>query len=319
MKLITGGMRIGVSARLEAGAGRIRPSDVTEIEELWHGLTPPYLPSSHGSTAAATSPPDLGAAPFRPVMLAHPTEDDELRVSIRPTISRRVEMGRHPRPGGGGERPCIACIRAPATTFPRPFPICSRRWISTARSMANCWSASRDGGLSLGTFLRPAAAAQPQDRAAETACRNTRRSCAPTICCGRRRRTCARCPCERAAHGWNASSARLPGTRFDLSPLVPFATWRDRRKARRSAGSGHRGRDAEAPRLRPMWPAARRGRGSSGSAIPTLVDAVLMYAQRGHGKRSSFYSDYTFGVWRPDDDPNWCRSARPISASPTTN
>jgi DNA ligase-1 len=28
------------------------------------------------------------------------------------------------------------------------------------------------------------------------------------------------------------------------------------------------------------------------------VDAVLMYAQRGHGKRSSFYSDYTFGAWR---------------------
>ena len=30
---------------------------------------------------------------------------------------------------------------------------------------------------------------------------------------------------------------------------------------------------------------------------PFTVDAVLMYAQRGHGKRSSFYSDYTFGVW----------------------
>jgi DNA ligase-1 len=30
---------------------------------------------------------------------------------------------------------------------------------------------------------------------------------------------------------------------------------------------------------------------------PFVVDAVLMYAQRGHGKRSSFYSDYTFGVW----------------------
>jgi DNA ligase-1 len=33
---------------------------------------------------------------------------------------------------------------------------------------------------------------------------------------------------------------------------------------------------------------------------PFLVDAVLMYAQRGHGKRSSFYSDYTFGVWTGD-------------------
>lgn len=31
---------------------------------------------------------------------------------------------------------------------------------------------------------------------------------------------------------------------------------------------------------------------------PMLVDAVLMYAQRGSGKRSSFYSDYTFGLWR---------------------
>ena len=29
-----------------------------------------------------------------------------------------------------------------------------------------------------------------------------------------------------------------------------------------------------------------------------LVDCVLMYAQRGHGKRSSFYSDFTFGAWR---------------------
>ena len=31
---------------------------------------------------------------------------------------------------------------------------------------------------------------------------------------------------------------------------------------------------------------------------PFNVDAVLMYAQRGHGKRSSLYSDFTFGVWR---------------------
>ena len=34
---------------------------------------------------------------------------------------------------------------------------------------------------------------------------------------------------------------------------------------------------------------------------PFLVDAVLMYAQRGHGKRSSYYSDYTFGVWDEGD------------------
>ena len=43
-----------------------------------------------------------------------------------------------------------------------------------------------------------------------------------------------------------------------------------------------------------------------------------MYAQRGHGKRSSFYSDYTFGVWRDGRGRrrSWSRSARPIPASP---
>ena len=35
---------------------------------------------------------------------------------------------------------------------------------------------------------------------------------------------------------------------------------------------------------------------------PLTLDTVLMYAQRGHGKRSSFYSDFTFGAWRPGED-----------------
>jgi DNA ligase-1 len=30
---------------------------------------------------------------------------------------------------------------------------------------------------------------------------------------------------------------------------------------------------------------------------PLTVDAVLIYAQRGSGKRASLYTDYTFGVW----------------------
>ena len=44
---------------------------------------------------------------------------------------------------------------------------------------------------------------------------------------------------------------------------------------------------------------------------PHIIDAVLMYAQRGHGKRSSFYSDFTFGVWRKtagEDEPNLAQS-----------
>jgi ATP-dependent DNA ligase len=35
---------------------------------------------------------------------------------------------------------------------------------------------------------------------------------------------------------------------------------------------------------------------------PLTLDCVLMYAQRGSGKRSSYYSDYTFGAWTDGDD-----------------
>ena len=31
---------------------------------------------------------------------------------------------------------------------------------------------------------------------------------------------------------------------------------------------------------------------------PLFLDTILMYAQRGHGKRSSYYSDFTFGVFK---------------------
>ncbi len=49
----------------------------------------------------------------------------------------------------------------------------------------------------------------------------------------------------------------------------------------------------------PYLPGRPKGYWYKWKREPFNVDAVMMYAQRGHGKRSSFYSDYTFGVWRP--------------------
>ena len=43
-----------------------------------------------------------------------------------------------------------------------------------------------------------------------------------------------------------------------------------------------------------------RGKWFKWKRNPKYIDAILMYAQRGHGKRSSFYSDYTFGIWNED-------------------
>jgi DNA ligase-1 len=52
----------------------------------------------------------------------------------------------------------------------------------------------------------------------------------------------------------------------------------------------------------PYLPGRPKGLWFKWKRDPRLVDAVLMYAQRGHGKRSSFYSDYTFGVWRNGEE-----------------
>jgi DNA ligase-1 len=97
-----------------------------------------------------------------------------------------------------------------------------------------------------------------------------------------------------------AMVARHGGVRLDISPLVPFSSWAELAAVRAAPPPGDpaaaeglmlKRRDSLYEGGRPKGPWFKWKRD------PYLVDAVLMYAQRGHGKRSSFYSDYTFGVW----------------------
>ena len=83
--------------------------------------------------------------------------------------------------------------------------------------------------------------------------------------------------------------------------MVPFTGWDELKELR----DGARERGIEGLMLkradslyvagRPKGPWFKWKRGA------LTLDTVLMYAQRGHGKRSSFYSDYTFGAWRGDE------------------
>ena len=98
--------------------------------------------------------------------------------------------------------------------------------------------------------------------------------------------------------------ARLDDPRIDLSPLVAVRHLGGARPRRAPIRRGRRGRrrrggrrrHAQAPR-RAYVPGRPKGLWWKWKRDPFIVDAVLMYAQRGHGKRSSYYSDYTFGVW----------------------
>ena len=97
-------------------------------------------------------------------------------------------------------------------------------------------------------------------------------------------------------------AAHPHAARFDLSPRVAFDSWAQLASLR--ADSAQHGAEGLMLKRRESPYIAGRPRGAwfKWKRDPRAIDAVLMYAQRGHGKRSSFYSDFTFGCWRDDGD-----------------
>src|SRR5262249_45491124 len=79
IKLVTGGLRIGVSARLaKTAAAALSGTDAHDIELLWPGLTPPYLDLFAWLEGRAEKPASGDPAAFRPAMLAHALDDTDL-------------------------------------------------------------------------------------------------------------------------------------------------------------------------------------------------------------------------------------------------
>ena len=96
--------------------------------------------------------------------------------------------------------------------------------------------------------------------------------------------------------------ARVQPRRMDLSAMIPFASIAELSTVR----DGTRAASIEGLMLKradsPYVPGRPKGQWWKWKREPLTIDAVVMYAQRGHGKRSSYYSDYTFGLWREDGE-----------------
>lgn len=95
--------------------------------------------------------------------------------------------------------------------------------------------------------------------------------------------------------------AALDDPRLRLSPVVDAPTWEGLTALREDA----RERGVEGLMLKRRDAAYRVGRKRGDwwkwKVDPLTVDAVLIYAQRGHGRRAGLYTDYTFAVWDGDD------------------
>ncbi|MGC2203444.1 MAG: cisplatin damage response ATP-dependent DNA ligase [Stellaceae bacterium] len=297
LKLVTRELRIGVSARLAKTAlAEWSGVQIDHIEEVWHGLAPPYQPLFDWLEGRCQRP-EIGDLPtFNPLMLAQPLEDadiagldprdylaewkwDGIRVQL---VARGAEKRLYSRSGDeiGAAFPDICAAMPSEVTLDGELLVTRDGEVGPFNDLQQRLNRKTPHAKLLRDFPT---AVRLYDILREGAEDLRGQSFAE-----RRRRL-------------EAWYSRAPRPALDLSPLVPFTSWEELKELR----DGARERGIEGLMLkradslyiagRPKGPWFKWKRGA------LTLDTVLMYAQRGHGKRSSFYSDYTFGAWRDDE------------------
>lgn len=301
LKLATGAMRIGISARLGKTAfAQAFDVSVDEVEEYWHALQPPYT-ELFAWAADGADPPDTENIPlFRPFMLAHPLEDtvvsmdeyaaewkwDGIRVQL---VHVAGETRLYSRSGDDISH-----------TFPELVDALSIPAVLDGELLVrgNVQGGDTGGAASFNALQQRLGRKTVSTKMLAEAPAFVRLYDALQID-GQDLRTM----------GWEDRRKRLenlvprlPDSHFDLSQIVEAETFEQlaeiREGARDDAIEGLMLKKRDAPyitgRKTGLWYKWKRD--------PLLVDCVLMYAQRGSGKRSSFFSDYTFGCWDGDPD-----------------
>ena len=310
LKLVTGAMRIGISARLaKTAAAALGNKDPHEIELIWPGLTPPYTELFAWLEGHGEKPANLDPAPFRPVMLAHAIEDEDFAdLDAADYIAEWKWDGIRVQAVSGRDAQGHLQVRLYSRTgedITRSFPD-----LTPSQHLPGAIDGEllvmRDGRVQSFNVLQQ---------------RLNRKVVSPKLTRDFPMHLRAY---DLLADGDNdlreltfaerrekleAFVKKLDDPRIDLSPTIAFENWEALRAARADPASAGAGADAEAVegvmlkrRDAPYLPGRPKGQWWKWKRDPHIVDAVLMYAQRGHGKRSSFYSDYTFGVWTSGEE-----------------
>jgi ATP-dependent DNA ligase len=297
LKLVTGSLRIGVSARLAktalaewAGVG------VDRIEEVWHGLAPPYQLLFDWLEGRRPAPQTADLPTFSPLMLAQPLENAEFEgLDPRDYLAEwkwdgiRVQLVAR-----GGERRLYSRSGDDiGAAFPEVVDA-----IPAAVTLDGELLVLRDGAVASFNDLQQRLNRKTpnpkllRDHPAAVRLYDILREGAEDL---------RGLPFAERRARLESWYAREPRPVLDLSPLVTFADWdelhelRDGARERGIEGLMLKRADSTYVAGRPKGPWFKWKRGA------LTLDTVLMYAQRGHGKRSSFYSDYTFGAWRGDE------------------
>jgi DNA ligase 1 len=301
IKLVTGGLRVGVSARLaKTAVAALGDKEAQDIELMWPGLAPPYVELFAWLEGRGEKPASSDPAPFRPPMLAQALDEPDLAALDPADFMAEWKWD-------GIRVQAVAAGVGARRLY-------SRTGEDISKSFPDLLEALHLPGAIDGELLIKRGGLVQSFNVLQQ--RLNRKTVTPKLM--------ADFPAHLRAYDLLADGdedlrglpfaarrarledfiTRLKDERIDLSPLIAFSTWDDLIAARKNPAAAGAGPDAAAVegvmlkrREAAYLPGRPKGPWWKWKRDPFIIDAVLMYAQRGHGKRSSYYSDYTFGVW----------------------
>jgi DNA ligase-1 len=298
IKLATGALRVGISARLAKQAfADAFGLDVEAVEEVWHGLTPPYAELFDWAEGRSEQPSAEDMPLFRPFMLAQPLDD--LRVSLEDYAAEwkwdgiRVQIAH----AGGQTRLYSRTGDDISQSFPEVAEAFDMHGVVDGELLVR--------GAGQGAEEHGGAAASfnaLQQRLGRKIVSTKMRGDYPAfvrlydILFDGTEDLRALSWAERRVR-LEQFAAELDADRFDLSALIEVADF-EALEAMRAAARDAAIEGMMLKRRDSAYVSGRRaGLWYKWKRDPLTADCVLMYAQRGSGKRSSYYSDYTFGCW----------------------
>ncbi|MBD7940253.1 cisplatin damage response ATP-dependent DNA ligase [Brevundimonas guildfordensis] len=315
LKLVTGGLRVGVSARLartatammrpdavsepptpEGGeqAAVLPPIDVADIEEIWHGLSAPYGDLFAWLEGRGERPSAEAPGRFRPVMLATALDEAVDLPRLDPTDflaewkwdGVRVQAVRE----GGVTRLYSRTGDDISAAFPDVVQaLAFEGAVDGELLVVRDGAVAPFGDLQQRLNRKTASARLVQDYPAAILAYDLLADGEQDV---------RSLPLTERRERLEQLVTGHTGDRLALSELLTHATWDDLATLRADPPVGAAAEGLMLKRRDSAYVAGRpKGPWFKWKRDPHVIDAVLMYAQRGHGKRSGFYSDYTFGVW----------------------
>ncbi len=333
LKLGTRGLRIGVSARsIKQILADYGNKDIKDIETLWHAVTPPYVDMLSWLEGKADKPDIENAVTFHPVMLSHPIEDSDIDAFTKDTWQIenkydgiRVQLAVKTGKVSDENEPDKALFSRTGDDISHSFPdlleavngnMVLDGELLVIHNAENDQGSKTRGEASTKTHddsgaTQSNAALQPdvdtfnalQQRLNKKKPSKALQSSAPVglivydalVLNGEDLTEKTLKARRQALEKWFSENSN---NRLFLSETLTATSSQSLRKLHTQVCQNRAVEGLMIKRLDSKYiPGRPKGKWFKWKRDPLVVDAVMMYAQRGHGKRSSFYSDYTFGAW----------------------